>query len=88
MLFTSYVFSGSCDWPKRIVTAFSELHYQLQYIWHIKLRKIEVDEACGTHGRKEESVQGFGGSLRVLAPWRNLVSYLISYLEVNRRRHI
>jgi hypothetical protein len=40
------------------------LHSSPDIIRKIKLRRMRGGGACGTHGRGEESVQGFGGKTR------------------------
>jgi hypothetical protein len=43
-----------------------ELHNVLiaRYNYADEIKKNEEDGACGTHGRGEKSVQGFGGKAR------------------------
>jgi hypothetical protein len=43
------------------------LKYHIQEVWFVDPQISSEDEvggACGTHGRGEESVQGFGGKAR------------------------
>jgi hypothetical protein len=38
--------------------------FMLRYIRQIKSRRMGLGRACGTHGKVEKIVQGFGGKAR------------------------
>jgi hypothetical protein len=52
------------EWRKLHSEELHDLCSSPNISWQIKIKENEVGGTCGTHGRGQESVQGFGGKSR------------------------
>jgi hypothetical protein len=55
---------GTGEWRKLLSGELHNLYSSPDISRQIKIKENEVGRACGTHGRGEKSVQGFGGKAR------------------------